>query len=135
VTHHVREIALGKNGCYIDDGGHPFYPVQPCPSGNQSGVSCGWPPTWGGANAQSFHQHVPRFESRTCHVAQANILNIDSFEDWKAQKDLIKQLVLASQGSPPQPNFMPLAERPYNAFWLDFEAQSAMAAFLNATGP
>ena len=126
---------VGKTGCYIDDVGHPFYPAQPCPSGDQSGVSCGWPQTWGGALAQSFYQHVPRFYCRTCHVAQANFLNIDSFEDWKAQAGLIKQFVLASQGNPPGPNYMPFAERPYNAFWDDFDAQSAMAAFLNANGP
>jgi hypothetical protein len=121
---------VGKTGCYVDDVGHPFYPTQPCPppGQDQSGVSCGWPPTWGGANAQSFYQHVPRFDCRTCHVAQANFLNIDSFEDWKAQASLIQGYVLTL-------NFMPLAERPYNAFWLDFQAQSAMVAILNATGP
>jgi hypothetical protein len=30
---------------------------------------------------------------------------------------------------------MPFAEVPYNAFWLDFQAQSALAAFLKATAP
>jgi Carboxypeptidase regulatory-like domain len=119
---------VGTNGCYIDDVSHPFYPNQPCPAGDQSGVSCGWPPTWGGALAQSFYQHIPRFYCRTCHVAQANFLNVDSFDDWKAQAPLIKQYVLSSY-------YMPFAQRPYDAFWDDFASQSAMAPFLNATGP
>jgi hypothetical protein len=126
---------VGANGCYIDDVSHPFYPTQPCPSGLQRDVSCGWPPTWGGALAQSFYQHVPRVYCRTCHVAQADSFNIDSFEDWKAKVNTIKLFVFASQSNPPGPNHMPFAERPYNAFWLDFEAQSAMFAFLSATGP
>jgi hypothetical protein len=120
--------------CYIDDVGHPFYPnQQACPSGDQSDVSCGWPATWGGALAQSVYQHVPRVYCRTCHVAQANFLNIDSFSDWSGQAALIKQYVLASTGG--QHNYMPFAEVPYNAFWQDFQAQSALAAFLNAIGP
>ena len=120
--------------CYIDDVGHPFYPnQQACPSSGQSDVSCGWPATWGGALAQSVYQRVPRVYCRTCHVAQANFLNVDSFTDWSDQAGLIKQYVLASTGG--QHNYMPFAEVPYNAFWQDFQAQSALAAFLNATGP
>jgi hypothetical protein len=125
---------VNASNCYIDDVGHPFYPnQQACPSGDQSSVSCGWPPTWGGALGQSFYQHVPRFYCRTCHIAQANFLNIHSFTDWRNQANLIQQYVLASTGG--QHNFMPLGEVPYDAFWLDFQAQSALAAFLNATGP
>jgi hypothetical protein len=138
---------VGATGCYIDDVGHPFYPTQPCPppGQDQTGVSCGWPQTWGGANAQSFYQHVPRLYCRTCHVARADFFNISSFEDWKTKNtppppppqlpSVLHHAVFASAEQPSAPNFMPLAERPYNAFWLDFDAQSAMVAFLNATGP
>ena len=124
------------SGCYIDDVGHPFYPTQPCPSDDdQSRVACGWPQTWGGALAQSFYQRVPRVYCRTCHVAQANLFNPDSFENWKDKTDLIQFYVLASEADSQAKNFMPFAERTYDAFWLDFEAQDALTEFLKATGP
>jgi hypothetical protein len=121
---------VGTSGCYIDDVGHPYYPNQPCPAGaDLHNTSCGWPQTtWGGALAQSVYQRVPRLYCRTCHVAQANFLNIDSFTDWQNQAGTIQSLVLGS-------HFMPFAEVPYNAFWLDFQAQSALAAFLRANAP
>ncbi len=126
--------SVNKADCYIDDVGHPFYPnQQACPSGDQSDVSCGWPATWGGANAQSVYQRVPQVYCRTCHVAQANFLNIDSFTDWSGQSGLIQQYVLLSAGG--QHNYMPFAEVPYKAFWQDFQAQSALAAFLSAISP
>ncbi len=125
---------VNATNCYIDDVGHPFYPnQQACAGGDQSGVSCGWPATWGGALAQSVYQRIPRVYCRTCHVAQANFLNVDSFSDWTGQASLIKQFVLASTGG--QHNYMPFAQVPYDAFWEDFQSQSALAAFLNATGP
>ena len=124
---------VNAGSCYIDDVGHPFYPTQACPSGAQSDVSCGWPTTWGGASAQSVYQRVPRLYCRTCHVAQANFLNVDSFSDWSGNASFIKQIVLASSGG--EHNFMPFAQVPYDGFWHDFQAQSALAAFLNATGP
>jgi hypothetical protein len=127
---------VGASGCYIDDVGHPYYPNEPCPSGaDVHNTSCGWPQTWGGAVAQSVYQRVPRLYCRTCHVAQANFLNIHSFTDWKNQAGLIQRFVLGSQANPPILNFMPLAEVPYDAFWLDFQAQSALAAFLRANAP
>jgi hypothetical protein len=127
---------VSKSGCYIDDVGHPFYPNQPCAANaDPSSTSCGWPVTWGGANAQSFYQRVPRLYCRTCHVAQANYFNVNSFTDWTNQSGLIQSFVLASQSNPPQPNYMPFAQVPYNAFWQDSQAQSALAAFLKAAGP
>jgi hypothetical protein len=132
---------VDKTGCYIDDVGHPFYPDQPCDPNNPdlTSDSCGWPKTWGGANAQSFYQHVPRVYCRTCHVAQADHFNMESFEDWKKKNSLgnIHYYVFHSEdkSNPPSTNLMPLAERPYHAFWLDFDAQSALQAFIQANGP
>ncbi len=119
---------VGKTGCYIDDVGHPFYPNnQPC-SSDPTATSCGWPATWGGANAQSFYQRVPRVYCRTCHVAQSNHFNVNNFEHWSALKTSIQSDVFST-------HFMPFAEVPYNGFWQDFQAQSALKAFLNASGP
>ena len=126
---------VGTSGCYIDDIGHPFYPSQqPCPPsgpGSQSDVSCGWPTTWGGADAQSFYQNVPRRYCRTCHIAQANYFNINSFTDWKekAASGNIKSHVFCPN------HFMPFAQVPYNAFWRDFQAQDALTAFIKAQCP
>jgi hypothetical protein len=124
---------VNATNCYIDDVGHPFYPNQTCPGGRPSDVSCGWPTTWGGALAQSVYQRIPRVYCRTCHIAQANFLNVDSFSDWIGNASWIKGTVLASTGY--KHNYMPFAQVPYDAFWEDFQSQSALAAFLNATGP
>jgi hypothetical protein len=127
---------VSKPSCYIDDTNHPFYPNTACTAtADPSNTSCGWPATLGGINAQSFYQSVPRLYCRTCHVAQANFFNMDSFVDWATYAPTIKSLVLASQNTPPAANYMPFAQVPYNAFWLNTHAASALAAFLAASGP
>ncbi len=128
---------VGTKGCYVDDVGHPFYPNAACNTASTdfSSETCGWPATWGGQQAQSVYQHVPRVYCRTCHVAQSNFLNVQSFRDWTAQVSTIQSYVLASQASPPGLNYMPFAAVPYNGLWNDFPSQTSIAAFLKATGP
>ncbi|WP_158807634.1 carboxypeptidase-like regulatory domain-containing protein [Beijerinckia sp. L45] len=127
---------VDKKKCYIDDIGHPYFPNAACKSGTAaSDQSCGWPATWGGINAESFYQRVPRVYCRTCHVAQSTFLNVDSFIDWKNQEPFIKSYVLASQGTPSAANYMPFAEVPYKGFWFDFQAQTALSSFLATVGP
>lgn len=125
---------VGTANCHIDDTNHPFYPNATCPpNADPSNTSCGWPATVGGINAQSFYQSVPRLFCRTCHVAQANFFNMQSYADWTSDP-LIRSYVLASQKTPAGKNYMPFAEVPYDAFWANAKLAQALAAFLAANG-
>jgi hypothetical protein len=114
------------DGCFIDDVRHPYYPSATCPgnANDPTTASCGWPQT---QSAQAFYQSVPRVYCRGCHIAQADVFNMEYFLGWTGAAATIHSIVLV--GSSPQ---MPFGEVPYNAFSQNPNAVSALAAFLAA---
>jgi hypothetical protein len=127
-----------KSGCYIDDTGHPFYPNASCPVSlaDVTTASCGWPKTWGGKPAQSFYQSVPRLYCRTCHVAQADLFNMEYFPGPQGSLGWTGQALAGTiQSDVLGIHKMPFAEVPHNAFWQNPNAESALKAFLAAKGP
>jgi hypothetical protein len=107
---------VGAAGCYIDDAGHPFYPL--------SWIFTGFPP----GQLLSLYQTVPRRYCRTCHVALADVFDVEDYGAWSSQRGAVGNLVL-------QRGIMPFAQVPYGAFWSDSAAQSALESYTGVCPP
>jgi hypothetical protein len=122
-------------GCAIDDTGHPYTPPSWATASTISGA------TGSVTNMQikSFYQHVARRYCRTCHLVKHSAN--DDFD--------IQQIVGGDPGNPMALRIkskldpsqtsasMPMAERTFNAYWSDPQAQAAYATLWgnNCFGP
>ena len=125
---------VGKVGCFLDDQNHPFIPGENCSNNatcfsscppltsanpSRTQVTCGWgsaagiaPTGYGAAgfDARAFYRQVVAKECRTCHIAQADALNVENYSLWVDSQISIQSVLFSNYR-------MPFGEVPFLDFW------------------
>jgi hypothetical protein len=118
----VDVIGCGPDNSFIPTG-------SSCPaSAAPQFPTCGWATASAqGSDPKKFYLDVAKVYCRSCHVARPGNFNIQNFTDFSTPDSEVSSAVCHKR--------MPDAQTPFDRFWLDQNAQSALSAILSAVVP